>query len=72
MVYYCEKCKKYHADAYKVHLKYKRTDSKKPTDLDDIKEDIRKIKELLRIWGNWISRKHPYWNIDDEFKVWTQ
>ena len=74
MPYYCELCESTHANGYKKHLKYKSKPlvSKKDelADLEKVIEDIREIKRIMSLWAIFIQRKHPYWNITEEFIEW--
>lgn len=48
MVYFCEKCKKVHADAYKVHLKYRKIDLGTRKEEPDLFTKIEKEFEAFK------------------------
>jgi len=86
MVYFCTKCQKEHADAYKMHWRYKKKLRVKgmPKDdfrtinkrLDLIENTLKIFSKNLKIWALFMDRKAHYWKLNDEFKeileVWKQ
>lgn len=71
MPYYCKNCKKYHADGYNAHLKYK-VEPPAPNNNDLLKR-LRKVEQtskkqqktinlilkVLKTWSPVFSRKFP-------------